>query len=93
MGRYEILIGSRIAVLVAAKASVRSLDAPYSYLRAQMLINFRNYVRVLNNKLQRYHIASGMDSFVSTSTSDERGFLRVIRVGFRYCTCINEGLK
>lgn len=90
---YEILVTPRIAVLIAAEATIRPLDTPYSYLRAQMLIDFRNYVWVFNNEFQRYHIASSMDSLVSTSTSNKRRLLWVVRVGFRYCTCINESFK
>ena len=80
-------------MLIAAETTIRPLDAPYSYLRAQTLINFRDYVWVLDNEFQRYHITSSMDTLVGASTSYERRLFRVIRVGFRYCTCINKGFK
>ena len=37
-------------MLIAAEATIRPFDAPYSDLRAQMLIDFRDYVRVLDNE-------------------------------------------
>lgn len=80
-------------MLIAIEATVCPLDTPYSDLRAQMLIDFGNYLWVFDDELQRYHIARSMHSLVSTSTPNERRLLRIIRVGFRYCPCINKRLE
>ena len=69
-------------MLIATEATICPLNAPYSYLWAQMLVDFGNYAWVLNDEFQRYHVAGSVDPFVSTSTSDERGLLRVICIGF-----------
>ncbi len=93
VGRNEIFIPARITSLVTAKRTSGPLEPPYSDLIGKMAIDLVYNVLVLDDQLERYHIASSVDTLIGTGATNEGGFLGVRGIGLGDGTCSNECAK
>jgi len=93
MTRYQILVPSTVARLIAAEASDRSLYAPHPYLFRKLGVDPLNNVGFFNYELERHYIASRVYTLVSACATDESRLFGVISIGFRDSARVNKGCK
>ena len=93
MRRYQILVYPRIDQLICTEAIVRPLESPDSYLWRKILVDFLDDILVFDNQFEGDDVTRGVNSFICSSASNERGFLGVVGVGFGDGTRCDEGFK
>lgn len=58
-----------------------------------MLINLLDNIGVLDDQFERYHISCSVNSFVRPRTTNQGGFLGIIRIGLGYSPCCHKSIE